>query len=104
VGTAAIAVVVFGVPLAFLLLLLKAAWKLMPHERLEVPSWDFRDNGPPDDGDFASDREPRRPVIPTGSRALALALPIREPSDEQTPISLRDQSQDGSNPGHRLAG
>lgn len=104
VGTVAIAVVVFGIPLALLMLLLKAVRKLMPAERIEVPSWDFRDDGPTDDGGFASDREPRRPLMPIGSGAIALALPLREPSHEQAPIGLRDQSHGGNNPGRRLAG
>ena len=103
-GTVAIAVVVFAIPLVVLLLLFKTVRKLMPPQRLEVPFREFRDEEPPDDGDVTGDREPRRPLTPTGSVAVALALQMREPSDVQAPIPLRDQSRGGSNPGHRLAG
>ena len=106
VEAVAIAVLVFGPLLAFLVLLFKAIRKLMPQRPIECPAWRTRGTEqPPRDGDPAGDREPRRPLIPSGPAAVSLARPADDDWDEdQAAVRPMDPRHGGSDPGHRLAG
>ncbi len=106
VEAVAIAVLVFGPLLAFLVLLFKAIRKLMPQRPIEAPAWKLRGTEqPPRGGDPAGDREPRRPLIPSGSAAVSLALPADDAWDEeQAAVRPTGPRHSGSDPGHRLAG
>ena len=106
VEAVAIAVLIFGPLLAFLGLLFKAIRKLMPQRPIEAPAWKpRRTEQPPRGGDPAGDREPRRPLIPSGSAAVSLALPADDAWDEdQAVVRPTDPRDGGSDPGHRLAG
>ena len=106
VEAVAIAVVVFGPLLAFLVLLFKTIRKLMPQQSGEAPSWKPRGSEqPPSGGDLAGDREPRRPLIPSGSAAVNLALPAGEVWEEdQAPVRRTDPRHGSGDPDHRLAG
>jgi len=105
VESVAIAVIVFGPLLAFLVLLLKATRRLMPKQPVQVPGWKSRgEEQPPSGGDPPGDREPRRPLTPTGAGATSLALPAGEDWEEdQVPVrpTARHAARD---PRHRLAG
>ena len=102
----AIAVLVFGPLLAFLVLLFKAIRKLMPQRPIEAPAWKPRGTEqPPIGGDPAGDRKPRRPLKPSGSAAVSLALPADDAWEEdQAAVRPTDPRHGGSEPGHRLAG
>ncbi len=106
VEAVAIAVLVFGPLLAFLVLLFKAIRKLMPQQPIDSRAWKPRGTEqPPTGGDPAGDREPRRPLIPSGSAAVTLALPSGDAWDEgEGPVLPTDPRHGGNDPGHRLAG
>ncbi len=100
----AIGVLVFGPLVATLLILLKAIRKLMPGAAL--PFRPFEVDQPPNGGDLAGDREPRRPLTPTRSGAVALALPNEE-DEPGTDFGLPRRAPGeigGDDGGHRLAG
>ena len=107
VEAVAIAVLVFGPLLAFLVLLFKAIRKLMPQRPIEAPAWKPRGTEqPPRGGDPAGNREPRRPLIPSGSATVSLALPADDVArdEDQRAVRPTDPRHGGSDPGHRLAG
>lgn len=98
-----IAVVVFGPLVTTLWLLLKAIRKLMPQQSA-APTWgQFGD--PPRPAETAGDREPRRPLTPSRSGAVSVALPVAH--DDETPeVEVRhiaSPSQSGGGD-ERLAG
>ena len=102
----AIAIVVFGPLLTFLVLLFKAIRKLMPQQSVDGQSWKPRGfEQPPSGGDLAGDREPRRPLTPSGSAAVGLALPAGEAWEEDhAPVRRTDLRPGRSDPDYRLAG
>ncbi len=106
VEAVAVAVIVFGPLLAFLVLLFKATRRFRPRQSVEVQAWRPRGTEqPPKGGDPAGDREPRRPLIPTGAGAVSLALPADEAWDEDhVPVRRTDPRLAGSDTDHRLAG
>lgn len=106
VEAVAIAVLTFGPLLAFLVLLFKATRKLMPQQPIEAPAWKPPGTEqPPRGGDPAGGREPRRPLIPSGSAAVNLTLPSGDAWEEdQAPVRPTDPRHGGSDPRHRLAG
>lgn len=102
VETVGIVVVGFGTLVAFLLLIVKATRKLMPQRQALLP---FRSQGdtPPRPGDLSGDREPRRPLLPSRSVAVALDNPVRD--DEPHEGAVRQfESRPDEGGGQRLAG
>lgn len=98
-----IAVVVFGPLVAFLLLIIKATRNLMP-QRQALPPFRSQDDAPPGPGDLSSDREPRRPLMPSRSGAVAVAPPVRD-DDEPHEVAIRQvESPSDAASDQRLAG
>ena len=95
----ALALSPFFAVLALLLITVRRQWRQAPRLRCSVePLHPRRDEGP--DGEAV--REPRRPLVPSGARSAALALPE---SDRQVDPTPNDSTTRVVPPrGHRLAG
>lgn len=95
-----VALIVFGPPVAVLVLLVKAIRKLRPRP-VDIRRW----GGPARGGGPAGDREPRRPLTPTASGAARLPLPVADDAEEQpaSPVRVIPRPADGA-PGYRVAG
>ncbi len=104
VDAIAVAVVVFGPLVGIAWLLLKSIRKLMPRP-IEAPLWRRRIDEPRGGGDPAGDREPRRPLVPSWSGGIALALPADDATEaDQPPARRLDRPPEPGDPGGRLAG
>lgn len=98
-------VFVLGPVAVFLLLLLKAIRKLQPRRAVELPPWQPQTGEPPSGRGLAGDREPRRPLAPTHSGAIALALPAEdEETDDPTPLRRTGPPSSASHDRQRRAG
>lgn len=98
-----IALVVFGPLLGFLLLVIKATRKLMPNREAHPP-WRRQDDVPPRPGEASGDREPRRPLTPSRSGAVAFTPPESYNDQPHEVAVLRIEPQAAAGDDHRLAG
>lgn len=98
-----IAVVVFGPLLVFILLIFKATRKLMPRREARPP-WRGQDDEPKRPGETSGDREPRRPLTPSLSGAIALAPPTTHDDEPREVAIHRIESQSDGGGDQRLAG
>ena len=105
VEAVAVAAIVFGPVVGILLLLVKAIRRLLPRVDPSPPWGRSGVDGPPRGPDPAGDREPRRPLTPSRSGAVALAPPPEDAGDCDVPPVRRTVGPAGpAEPGHRLAG
>jgi hypothetical protein len=76
-----VAIGVVGVlPIALVLLFLVKTIRRMQTRPVELPPWQSQMEEPPG-GDPSGDREPRRPLLPARSGAVAMSEPSEEESD-----------------------